>query len=113
MGQAIGFRILTHDKFITKGASGVPDHFTDRFQGRWDWFNAVLDTPHEYVKDCGCGEGKCYYGCSGDAVFRPTNFQALRSKLGPMVNPPTEENQIFREITDWLEAHPDVYVEFS
>lgn len=112
MGQNLGFYRLTGDKFITKHADDVPEHFEDRFQGRWDFFNAVLDVG-EIIKTCGCGADRCRPMCSGDSVIRLTDFAALREKLGVLLKPDEDGDSIFRDMTDWLEAHPDVYVDYS
>jgi hypothetical protein len=127
MGMDIGFHRLAKDptkRWIDKApADDAPEHFTHRFEGRGAYTNLIFDVPHEYIKTCGCGE-RCGYGCSGDAVYRPTDFAAFREKLRTegMYEPAMEEdydgekvdgNQIFREMTDWLEQHPDVYVDFG
>jgi hypothetical protein len=127
VGTDIGFRRLVKDptkRWIdTAWADDAPEHFTHRFEGRGVFTNLIFDVPHEYVKTCGCGE-TCAYGCPGDAVYRPTDIDAFREKLKAegMLEPKIEKyfdgeeydaNQIFREMTDWLEAHPDVYVDFG
>lgn len=127
MGQDIGFhRIIgKHPRgwLETKTAEDVPERFTERFDRRGNYTTLVFDVPHEYVKTCSCGE-KCSYGCPGDAIYRPTDFDAFRGKLkeAGMWERREEEyndgekydaNQIFRDMTEWLETHPNVYIDFG
>jgi hypothetical protein len=127
MGMEIGFQRIVgkHPRgwLETKTADDAPEHFTHRFDRRGNFTNLIFDVPHEYVKTCSCGE-KCSYGCPGDAIYRPTDFAAFREKLKEegMWEPKIEEyydgerydsNQIFRDMAEWLEQHPDVYVDFG
>lgn len=122
MGMNIGFyRIVRkHPRgwLETKSANDAPEYFTYRFPRIMAYCHTILDVPHEYLKTCSCGE-KCSYGCGGDAVYRPTDFAAFRAQLkaggffGDVFYGEDGEEDVFKEITDWLEAHPDVYVEIS
>lgn len=118
MGMSIGFYRITgrHKRgwLITESAEDAPERFGERFPRRMGYTNLVFDVPHEYVKTCSCGE-KCFYGCSGDAIYRPTDFTLFREKLKAegYFEPDVGGECIFKEMTDWLEAHPDVYIEFS
>lgn len=109
MGQNLGFHRLTGDKFVTKHADDVPDRFEDRFDGRWDFFNATLDVG-EIIKTCSCGD-KCFYGCPGDSVIKVTDFDALRAKLDLTLD--EDGDNIFRDMVDWLESHPDVCIDYG
>jgi hypothetical protein len=102
MGQTIGWYRFTEDKSRHEWAKDVPDYFDMKFDGRWEWFQAIWEVPHERVFS------------GDDAMFRPTDFVAFRERLstiGLLVG--DEEHEVFREMTDYLEAHPDVYVEYS
>jgi hypothetical protein len=103
MGQTIGWYKFTTDKSKHTWADDVPEWADMKFDGRWEWFRAILDVPHERTD------------MSDDAMFRPTDFAAFRGKLNEqgLLEPDEDGDCLIRDITDWLEQHPDVYVEYS
>lgn len=102
MGQSIGWYRFSEDKSRREWAKDVPDTFDMRFDGRWEWYRAIWDVPHERTEQ------------GDDAMFRPTDFVAFRQRLTELgLLADDEGHEMFREMTDWLEAHPDVYVEYS
>jgi hypothetical protein len=116
MGMDIGWYRLTGDKFKTKWAGDVPEEYTMRFTRRGLFVSLIYDVPYEHHRTCSCPEGdKHNYFCDDIGVVRPTDFAAFREKLKAegMLEPDEEGFNIFNEMVDWLEKHPDVYVEFS
>ncbi len=83
-------------------------NFAERFQGRAAWWSALLDNGAEVIT-CGCCQNGYTYGCDTSSVWRPTDFAAFREaqrKAGLT-------DEIFVQMTDWLEARPDVYVDYG
>lgn len=113
MGQQLGWYRLGEKwksgGYKTPWANDAPPEFADRFDGRWAWFNAVLDSDHEQIITCGCCQNGSTYGCDTPSLWRPKDFTEFRAKqtAANLIKP------IFKQMTDWLEAHPDVYVEYS
>lgn len=107
MGQSIGwYRLKEHPKYGHESiwADDVPDMFDMKFDGRWEWYQAIWDVPYERVP---VTDYDCHY-------MRPTDFAAFRQRLTELgLLADDEEHEIFREMTDWLEQHSDVYVEYS
>lgn len=112
MGQSIGwYRLGERWKsggYKTPWADDAPKEFHERFQGRAEWWSAALGCG-EQVITCGCCQDGYTYGCDTSSVWRPTDFAAFREaqqKAGLT-------DEIFVQMTDWLEAHPDVYVDYN
>lgn len=103
MSQSIGWYRFKEDG-SHEWAKDAPDTFDMKFDGRWEWYQAIWDVPHERIP---VTDHDCHY-------MRPTDFTAFRQRLAEIgLLKDDEEHEIFREMADWLEAHPDVYVEYS
>ncbi len=96
-----------------KGAD-VPDHFSNRYAQRMDWLAAMWDVEHESVLTCLCKNEEYHnypMACADPRGRRPTDFDAFRAKYREIIKP--DQVSVFDEMTDWLEQHPGVYVDFS
>jgi hypothetical protein len=105
MGMDIGFIGLP-------ATEEVPDKFTWRFARLGEFIALWRDLSNSSKAICEWEqpEYKCSYGCLCSIAFRVPieSFPVLREKMRLAALDP-----IFFEIVDWLEEHPDVYVEYS
>ena len=104
MGMDLGF--VSINKSVK-----VPEDFQWRFARRgefwsqcWLGFASLYQCNTEWHKD----KRDCDLGCLNLTRPAQEDFPALRKKMRELVLEP-----IFFEIVDWLEAHPDVYLEYS
>jgi hypothetical protein len=119
MGQDIGwYRLKGRNStggWNQEWAEDAPDKFSRRFPQRWDWYISIFGVPNESIITCGCCQNGYTYGCDTSSVVRPTDFKAFREKLSQqgLLEPDEDGDCVCRDMTDWLEQHPDVYVEYS
>lgn len=101
MGQRIGwYRWNGNDKTWD---DNIPDWFDAKWEGIWDWFIAIFDAaPVEVDKD----------SYTGDSLIRPGNFDQFRAKLKTATDDPARLAN-YEEMTAYLEAHPNTYVNFG
>lgn len=99
--------------------SDVPEDFSHRYEGRQQWLSLMWDLPHDSKQTCNCDlsvDGKHHYFCADPSATRPKDFAAFRRKIrdAGLDSPDWGDGRaIFSEMTDWLEAHPEIYVSFS
>lgn len=102
MGQSIGWYRFSEDKSSHKWADDIPEDFDSRFIGRWEYYFAIWGVPYERTSQ------------GDDGMIRPTDFVVFREKLTAIgLLTDSEKHEIFGLMTDWLEAHPDVYLDYS
>jgi hypothetical protein len=124
MGQDIGWHRITGRSstggWDTKWADDAPEEFSQRFQNRWEFFNAVMDAPSEHITTCGCCQNGYTYGCGYSSVLKPTDIPALRKicEERGLFEPSEYEKEeglepICKRMVDWLEQHSDVVLDYG
>lgn len=94
------------------GKPKAPDIYSDRYDGRWEWYQLLGDGEVLRLQTCAGGEKHHPY-CDEPSPIRPKNFAEFRKRLDREFWPKFPQQDIFQEITDWLEANHDVYVGYS
>lgn len=111
MGQTIGWRKYDSQTGKSEWAK-VPDWFEGKWTGRWDWFQSLY------------ASGETLQMGNDDEYLRPVDFNAVRQHLAnisdesvvaqhwPDLDMVNVRNS-WKQCTDWLEANPDVFVDYG
>ena len=116
MGQTIGWRKFTHEKEqYGQKVEDLPDWFDGKWAGRFEWYIAMFDGETESRDEC---------PVMGNGYYRPRDFAKFRESLASIKDsdvinqhwPALDMSEVrasWKECTDFLEAHPDVFVDYS
>lgn len=101
MGQTIGW--YKWDGKNKTWDDDIPDWFDAKWEGTFAWWIAILDAAPVLIEED---------SYTGDYLARPGNFDQFRAKLKTVTDDPVRLDS-YEEMTVYLEAHPDVYVNFG